>query len=323
MGPFTEQAAKTLAWEFESRKSIETRTRTLIHNQDKNTGVSQDFDTLSEHYIETATGRRFYEFRALKGDEIVQRSLHYGDGTKFADVDYRPDDPETQNAIFINRQFWMEGRNDRRQVPQPFLYLYVGREPLHEALPKATHLGQDKVIGRECEIFLFPQVRWAVTQDQVYYLDKATSIPLRVESYRDTSARERNEPISSWTARSLDEVQGHFVPLNSSQVSYNKEGAEDLTWDFKVESIEFNKDYPNSLFWPTVQPGTTVFDSIMNKMSETPGQRKSDVKQSEKAIAQPIYADPPRDWTATASSVSLVLGAAVLLTGTVLWWRRG
>lgn len=323
MEPHAELVAKTLAWEFESRKSVEVQTRTAIHNPAIVAGAKGSFDTMSEHYIETAAGRRFLEFQGLKGDKIVTRSSHYGDGTKFTDIDYRLDDLETQNAIFINRQFWMEDRNDRRQVPSPLLYLYAGREPLHEALPKATYLGEGKVIGRDCSLFLFPQVRWAVVQDQVFHLDKATAIPLKVEAFRDGPARESNQPMWTWTAQSLDEVQGRFVPLKSSQVAYDKDGAQNMSWDIEVKSIEFNKDYPASTFQPVIQPGVTVLDSFKNKVSTTPGERKPDIQKETTATAQPVYADPPRDWSTTASTASLVLGGAVLIAGVLLWWRRG
>ena len=323
MDSHAEQAAKALASDLASWKSVEIRTRMGIQNKALPAGNSQAFDAVLERYIETAAGRRLCEHRTLNGDALDRLSMYYGDGAKFANVDYRRDDPETQQVVFINRQFWMEDRSDRKQVPPPLLYFYVGREPLHQALPKSTYLGQDKVIGRDCEIFLFPQVQWMVPQDQVFYLDKTTGVPLKVDAYRDAAARERNKPLWSWTVESLGEVDGHFVPLKSSEVSFDREGVEVMARQIDVESIAFNKDYPASMFWPVVQPGVTVIDSIANKMSVTPGQPKPELKKEAASPARPTYADPPRDWSATASNVSLVLGGAVLLAGIVLWRRRG
>ena len=225
MDSIAERAARQLAEEMESRKSIEVRCELTINNHTARPSGTMAINIVADHYIETATGKRLLESENMKDGKVVSRSFHYGDGTKFADVNFNSKNPDEQAVVYIKREFWLEEKNDRRQLPQPLLYLYVGREPLYEALTKAEYLGKSEVMGRECHAFLFPQVRWSVPQDQIFHLDNATSIPLKVETFRDKAARDKKETLGAWTAQSLDKVEGHYVPLKSTTVAYNKDGS--------------------------------------------------------------------------------------------------
>lgn len=314
-----ELAAKKLAWEVESRSSVDLHVTTTIRNHQTGEEKNSAFNTIHEHYIETAAGQRFCAFRGLLDGKVTTRFEHFGDGKKFADVNFNPKNPDEQQAVIIKRQYFMEDRSDHKDVPQPLLYLYVGRTPLHEALPKAQYLGTEKVIGRDCDVFLFPKVRWAVVQDQVFSLDRETAIPLKVEAFRDLAARERHEPLSDWTAKSLDKIGGHNVPLKSATVTRAKDGTPSMSWDHAVDSITFGKDYPVSTFWPTIQPGVTVFDGLTAKTSTAPGKK---AQPEDTASALSTQAVPPENWTANASKVSLGLGCAVLVVGLLLWWQR-
>jgi len=314
-------AASQLAHDMESRKSVEVQVRNEITPHGSMTTREPAFTTYTDHYIEKATGERFYDFRTMKSGEVVSRSTHYGNGVKFADVDYKPGDPESQNSISISKQFWMEGRGDRRQLPQPLLSLHVGREPLHKALSSAQPLGQQEVMGRTCNMVLFTKVPWAVPQDQVFSLDEATSIPLKVEAFRDAAAREAKTPMWSWTAESLEQVQGHFVPMKATHLTYGSDGALAQTTKQEVESIAFDKAYPASQFWMEIQPGTVVNDAFTKRFTQTPGASKEPTVEKTVA-ASPIEATPPRDWFSVASTTTLVLGAAILLAAGLLWWRR-
>ena len=214
----------------------------------------------------------------------------------------------------------------------PLLYHYVGREPLHEALPEAEHLGADRVAGRDCEIFRFAQVEWTSPQDLVYHLDKETSIPLKVESFRDRASFDAGKPLWVWTADKLERVDGHPVVRDSTQVDYAAGGAEPaFTRTFRVESIAFDKDYPASTFWPVFQPGVGVLDVIAGKSYREPGadpEAEVDASASRggeaaTTTAQPLQAIPPGHWTSTLSTVSLGLGISVLVASlAVVWWRR-
>jgi hypothetical protein len=324
MDTAAEHAVKQLARELESRKSVEVRVRTGITNHGATANRPNAFDVMSDHYIETATGKRFCESLGLKADKVVTRYTHFCDGSTCADVNYSREDTSLQQAVMIKRQYFMEENNDRKQLPAPLLYLYVGREPLYKALPKGRPLGHGEVIGRECDIFLFEQVRWAMTQDQVFYLDKETAIPLKVESFRDAAARQKNQSVWVWTAKTLDRVYGHPVTLKSTQTAYAQDGSLMFSWDFDVESIEFDKDYPASTFWPVLQPGVTVDNAITKKAYQTPGERKGPQEtKTETGIAvQPIRAEPPRNWASLAPGLTFGMGCAVLLAAGAVWLRR-
>jgi hypothetical protein len=300
------------------------RTSLTNHHPGSNQrGVS---DAHLEHYIETAAGQqRFCEYQFLKGDEVLSRSTHYGDGNRFVDIQFDNKETTRQKQINVNPHYFMEQKSERRQVPDPLLRFYVGREPLHKALlTKAKPLGEGKVMGRECNVFLFPQVRWGRPQDQVYFLDKETSIPLKVETYWDEAARLRNDPMGVWTAESLDQDQGYYLPHNSTGITFGPDKAPAYTNQFKVESVVFNKEYPASTFWPTFQPGVNVFDSVnpgATKVSDETKVKPPVVNSPTVSVvaAPPIEAVPPSDST---PMIALGLGVAVLFVGVFLWWQR-
>jgi hypothetical protein len=332
-----EIAAKKLAWEVGSRKSVELNITTKITAHIINPNFPKGFDSLEEHYIETAAGQRFGEMQGLKSGKVVTRIQHFSDGSKFADVQFSARNPDRQMNIFIKRQYATEGQDDRKEIPQPLLYLYVGRTPLHEALPKGQYLGTDKVMGRECDLYLFTKVRWAVVQDQVFHLDRETAIPLKVEIFLNQAARERKETAAEWVAESLDKVQGHYIPLKSTLIARNPEGMPKLTWNYTVKMIAFDKEYPASTFWPTPQPGVTMFDATTGKAKTLPGEKtaeskatipaREDTGSQTQSSAAPSTAStqavPPENWSASTSKVSLGLGCAILFAGLLLWWRRG
>ena len=139
--------------------------------------MGKTFNVYSEHYIQTAAGKRFRETRGLKDEKVLSREQQFHDGSKCARVAFNRDDPEVQDSVVIKRQFGMEDQSDRRDLPQPLLQFYVGREPLYQALTKGRPLGQAKVMGRGCDVFLLERVRWSMTQDQVFYLDQQNLDP--------------------------------------------------------------------------------------------------------------------------------------------------
>ena len=302
-----ERAAMQIAGELASRKSVEIKLQAKIFPLGDFVKRPQTVEVMKIHYIETADGKRFWDDLGLGGGKPTYRSTHFRDGSKCADVNYNREDTTRQQTVTIQREFWMEAKNDRRQLPPTLLHLYVGRESLDEALPKAKSLGAGEVIGRECDIFLFEKVRWAVTQDQVFYLDRETATPLKVEAYHDEPSRQAKQPMWVWAATSLDRVQGHPVVLKSTEAASGPDGTPVARWEFEVESIEFGREYPASTFWPTIQPGVGVWDSIKAKAYQAPGKREEPAipKEITESTAAPMSADPPSDWSGIASRAQL------------------
>lgn len=313
-----ERVANQLAWELESRKSIELKVRTEILCDDPE-WRPKDFNLVEEHYIETASGQRWCDTYFLKAGTVVGRSTSFSDGSRCADVAYEDGHLDRQKFVVIKRTYSQEEQGDKMNRPNPIDLLYVCREPLQVALTKAEALGPDRVLDRDCDVFLFRGLRWRVPQDHVYYLDRATSIPLKVESFRDQAARDNRQPLWVWTAESLDRVQDHFIALKCQHVLSSPL----TTHKYQVESVVFNKDYPSSTFWPVLQPGVSVLDTISNKHYRVPGGDRtlSDAKEQPSA-AYPVEAIPPQGYLSVASTAFLGLGIAIFFLGIILRWRR-
>ncbi len=132
--------------------------------------------------------------------------------------------------------------------------------PLHEALAKAKYLGKDRVNGRECDAFLFPAVHFVSLQDQVFYLDATSHIPIRVSSYADQASREKDAPYWVWTADKLETIPGHVIAVKSTQNHYDRDRNQIFTRTFTVKSIRFDGEYPATMFLADPQPGVQVID---------------------------------------------------------------
>jgi hypothetical protein len=319
------EAAARLAWDVETRKSVDILVQTRIIPEKNDPAAPPAFDTVEDHFLISAAGQRMCESRHLLAGKLVNRYTYYDQLTKCADVSYHPDNLEKPQGVVIKRQFWMENLGDRKQLPVPLIFLYVGREPLQKALlTKARPVGEDEVIGRPCDVFLFQGVLWNVPQDHVYHLDRATAIPLRVESYVSQEARERKQPAWVWIARSLDEIDGHHVPLKSTWLTYADDGSLVMTHEEEVKSISFGKDFAESTFWPTLQPGVTVFDTIAKKRYQVPGAKAATptAPSPSPANSSLMEARRPADWVSVLRVASLAVGSVVLVAGLGLWVRQ-
>ena len=317
----SEALAAQVAWNFGSWRTIDIRVRTDLNNPN----IEVTWNRFDEHYVESRAGGRYSDRRSLKDDTFSKRIANYCDGSKSATVNFREKDADLQKSVIIKRDFSDEDRVGKSAQPAPLQFFYVARTPLQEALPKSTYLGIDRVNGRECKTFLFAKVKHTVgTQELVYSLDAATGTPLKVVSYIDEPSRIKGTPIWTWTCDKLESTQGHEIPaVSTSTSSYVKDGKTVVvTHKFTVESIKFDQDYPASTFWPVIQPGVPVMDSLAKKVYETPGAKLPEKVSATTVATQPLVAAPPRDWSSTVSSITLGLGLAVLIAGGVLWWRR-
>jgi hypothetical protein len=112
--------------------------------------------------------------------------------------------------------------------------------------------------------------------------------------------------------------------LKSREISYTDTREPSFEWTFGVLSIDFDKDYADSVFWPTLEPGVGVLDTISSKGYEVPGGKQDQVVGSNTSpgATQLIEAIPPSDWTAFAPTAMLALGCAILIIGGLVWWRR-
>jgi hypothetical protein len=168
-------------------------------------------------------------------------------------------------------------------------------------------------------------VHWPVLQDQVFSIDRQTGVPLKVEAYRDGAARAKGERMWIWEVESLNTTEGRHLPAKSTQTDYGPGQKPMLVTSTILESVEYNKDYPATMFWPKEEPGVMVFDTVADTITKVPGTttaappNPSSPIATSASTARPIEAIPPTD------STPLYLfgaGLIVLLSGGILWWRR-
>jgi hypothetical protein len=164
-------------------------------------------------------------------------------------------------------------------------------------------------------------------RELVYCLDKVTSVPLGFEWYRNTADRAGGQPVVVWTAETIDEVQGYPVVRLSMREDYTGEGAaHSMSRRYEVESIAFNKEFPESCFSPEIQPEAVVFDTITNQPIYPTGEARhvsKDATPTPLAMHEPgIRATLPRPWAGYAAPASIGLGLLLLTTSLLLLWRR-
>lgn len=325
-----EHVAARLKLESQGWSSIEMRVRTVQTVDDPGAGPHPGLD-IESRYVETASGKRFYDTTSREPNGLVVRRTGYRDGSRCANVTYQSDDPSEQAQIVVSRVFLREADFGYVERPEPLAFYYVGLVPLHEALRGAERLEDSVVLGRPCDRFLFPEVKGGGrAQALVYHLDRATSVPLKVTAHRDRKDLTDRGASWTWEATSLERVAGHNVVMTSKYRSYHfvkNEGAteqvQDMTNVYTVESVEYDKSYPSKMFWPTFGPGAQVFDVIENKSYRAPGgEPEPDIKPLDPSSGEPIRIGPETNWGRLASWGLIALGIAGLIGCLIALLRR-
>jgi len=284
-----------------------------------------------EHYIETFRGQKFYRTTENQSGTEVVGLLGYSDGVRCASVEFkRPPEQDQQHSITVTKTFMNEQLTGYVMRPDPLRWHFVGLIPLHEAIVKASQIGTDRVAGRGCDVFLFSAVPGQRgTQDLVYHLDRATSLPLKVEAFANQDRLKSAEPSWIWEAASLDEVQGFHVALSSRYTSFVLTEAasptKQLTNEYKIDALKFNKSYDASTFWPLYDKGVSINDLIARKHYYNTPDKKAPPDVTAKtatAAGVPIVATEPPDYTPWIAGGGLMVGAILLLLGAGLWMRN-
>jgi hypothetical protein len=318
--------AKKIARQMEAQKSVELRVQTKIANSNPPpTPVPGTFDTIEEHYIETA-GKRRCDIVYTSEGKTVRREEHFWNGAKAAAVTFAPGPEQTFDApeiVKVGKNYYKEDAGERMERPSPILFLHVGREPLYKAILKAKPTGTGTILGRECDLFLFEQVPWRMPQDQLYYLDRETGLPLSVEGYPNYAERDKQKQHWVWKAESLDRVGEFDIPLKTVQIHFDQENQPAYTWTSTVQSVEFNKLFPASMFWPADTPDVTFIDTIKKKTvrGDSSKRLQNFLEGADPAQAAPTAQLPlsSADW---AARIFLGAGAALVVVGLAAAWRR-
>ncbi len=228
---------------------------------------------IKQEYAATSWGKRYFDNIFLFGTEPSRRTSVYCDGRKFAHVEYpvASGEPTRQGSISIDKSDWIERRYSVVDAPEVIRLNHVGLEPLNEALPKAVVMPDGLVIGRRCDVFHFKKVGPPDRPHSlVYFLDKATAVPLKVSAYDDPDHIQGQAPNWVWEAKTLDHVSGrHFLPLSSVYRHYSRLDAGGGRLETKIDEVqairivqaEFDISIPESTFWPVPQPGVSVIDT--------------------------------------------------------------
>ena len=183
-----EVATNRLAFEMQSCRSIELQVR---HGISRPTEPERrpDYDHLIDHYIETAEGWRKNDNTSFDGMILNGHSQAYFDGSRNAQVGFARDELSKQSQVVLKHSFEAEDKSASTSRPVPLSCLYLGQTPLPEALRKAVHLGTEEVLGRRCDRFSFTDLKWDEhRRHQLFSLDQATAIPLRILTYQNVSA---------------------------------------------------------------------------------------------------------------------------------------
>jgi hypothetical protein len=277
-------------------------------------------------YIQTSKGQRFFE-SVLAFDR--GRTLHraaYCDGRRCAEVRFHPDIVGKPEAIWISRHFLDDMANNTLNIPFPLNAYYVGPKPLIEVLPTGQHMPPADVVGRPCDVFLFRSVGPTNRkEDFVYHLDKQTSVPLKVACYIKPEHVEIDRPFWAWEATSFDAVDGHHVPLASTWTRFVVEDASrgvppkvNMTVQITVARVEFEREFPESTFWPAYSEGVRVSDEIRGESFQVP------ITAGSKSVADPIRVavppGPPWGTLAGGFLTFALIAAAIAMRGRI--WRN-
>ena len=320
MDEVAELHADQLGWVLGSWKSITLKSAESFENRDVGSKQYSAYEA-SFHYIETATGRRYLEdVTDPEGDAVTKTSRYYTDASKSGMLLARAGAPTQQ--LTIKRAFGTEDKGQTNR-PAPLNYLYVGLIPLPEALPQATYLGEKTTSGRICDVFVFAGEQATTTSDvRVYWLDRETSVPLRVEAYASEDARVKGHPLFVWAAKPVDGASVLGLPTSYRLTRYHAgQGNGSEVWfqvDGVVESITLDAIYPESTFWPEITPQTVINDRINNRYISA-SMPATDTTTA--AVAEPIRASPQPEWTSVLSKALLPVGVALLIAVVIIKWR--
>jgi len=226
-----------------------------------------------QEYVHTGRGQRHFEARTKWENGRTDHRAAYCDGTKCAEVTFDPTNVDKPQTIEVSHKFADDMSSNGLTIPFPLLSYFVGSKPLVEALTTGESMPDGDALQRPCDVFLFKAVGVAQRKDDlVYYLDKVTSVPLKVVCYTSSDLRLSNRPLWAWEAIRLENVSGHHVALESIWKRFVVKGAEpaaaskvDYTQTIHVDECTFDQQIAASEFWPIYTPGVRVLDRIDRK----------------------------------------------------------
>jgi hypothetical protein len=325
-----ELAAQRFKTTWASWRSVEIDTHTDHQFHPARKLPPDPFRAHDLHYVETVLGSRLFDETSTHASGAPVRHAGYCDARRNALVLFDQADTSRQAQITVSNEFMTESKSGFSMRPVPLKFHYVGIKPLGEALrdPGVKFIGEDRVLDRKCNAFLFPEVPWhSGNKPMVYRLDDSTSTPLAVDVFLDDPHYRDGLPLIRWRALSLSVVDGRPLAMSSEektfkdQVAEGREPASVLT--HAIKQVRFDREYARSTFWPVEQNGAQVFDSLKRKHYVVGGAKAATQALTSKAGTAPErirVADS--DAGADAGGMVATCMGAVLLVVALLLWRR-
>ncbi len=325
-------AAEQLAWQMKSWKSIEIDTTEHFDLND----FAPEGPTLavrsSHHYVETAAGRRLLEERQVLTNGKETLNIYFKSEAGAAQQQQVDLGNRVVDTVVIQKGFPKETEGGWYNCPEPLRSFYCGLQPLHDALKRAKYLGTNTYLGRTCNEFLIARSVPPDPYKLVFSLDSATSTPLSVAVFDSDLNREQNKPSAVWRAKSLDKIEGMSYVANSEHVIYSSStpSRPQIVRQIKVGSINLNKDYDKSIFWPKFTPDMQVVDLSTGKIIHPTLSKSVRLENKPNAsvakpinpvasVAEPIRAATSSNWSWLLPSCLVMAGLAILV---VVFLRR-
>lgn len=317
-----ETVAERLAWLLKSWTSIEWRVRLDYRNLDRTTSTTTKlFDAYEQvdHYVETATGQRLYEEQLRPTDPASgSTTVNYSDGKRSANLYRRPDQQPDEGQVRITRSFGIESKGSSHR-PSPFNTFYFGAQSLDKAIRKAVPLGEGAQAGRPCDLFLLQKDNGG--ESVVYFLDRETSVPLKVVHYKTEADRQADRVEFEWSGTAIERREGYPIVPTSELTHYRHDasGAKVALYrlQYRVEDFRINQTYEAATFWPEITPRMNVLDLVSRKAT-FPKRSESSKSITQEAGTHLI----PEERSFPQTAIFVGLGLVLIAVAGWLRWRR-
>lgn len=312
MNDLLQDLAEKLRWEVQSWKTVEltvTGTMTAATRADGKSTSS----TSSTRYVELATGERWKDHRVDRSGGRVERTVDFFDGQRGGFLRFDPQNPEHQLRATLTEGFGSELANAFPEIPLTLRCRYLVKKPLHLALPSGRLEGRSEVDGRECATVFFekgfaPQPNSKL--DLRYQIDVQTGVPLQLEMLSN------GKVISLLKASSLDGFDGRHFAKSCHLTLMKEDGSVVLRRQETISAVQFNADYPKSMFSPKLEESIPIQDEVQRVMIPP----KQAVPPSDGVAT--TEATPPSTWDSWTAPALVGSGLLCLVLAGVFVFRK-
>ncbi|MDG3005804.1 hypothetical protein [Paludisphaera mucosa] len=311
-------AAQKLAREMASWNPIELRVRRESPPRTDDSSPTPGPPVVEHFHLIQAPGRFRLESRTRPVDQprALYVSIEFVHGTHVESV-FRIEEPgrTSRESVRVGADSGFRVASDGVSTrPEPIAAFYLGTTPLDKVLPAAQFVGADRILDRSCDGFLLtPEVEPGSTPPFfVYWLDRETGVPLRVESHSQWVDYAQHRPRSTWSAGSLDEIDGRHFPRNSTLVVHDWSDPERpssrIDHTTVVEEVALQREHP-----------VATFRAPPSKDAYLVGEAATTVASSPLRARYPIETG---EWFAAAGAwIGLAFIVAAVLSGWVAFRR--